>query len=78
MDEFTKELKECAAGLHDGMGGHADYCTELMEHAAVRIELQNLQIQHLEEIVGRPKFIERASLAVSTAVVIWALFDWIF
>lgn len=37
MDEFTKELKECAAGLHDGMGGHADYCAELMERAALMI-----------------------------------------
>jgi hypothetical protein len=37
MDEFTKELKEFAAGLHDGMGGHADYCAELMERAALMI-----------------------------------------
>jgi len=37
MDKFTKELKECAAGLHDGMGGHADYCAELMERAALMI-----------------------------------------
>lgn len=37
MDEFTRELKECAAALHDGMGGHADYCARLMEEAADRI-----------------------------------------
>lgn len=34
MDEFVRELKESAAGLHDGMGGHADYCALLMEKAA--------------------------------------------
>lgn len=37
MDEFANELKEFAAGLHDGMGGHADYCARLMEEAADRI-----------------------------------------
>ncbi len=34
MNEFVRELKENAAGLHDGMGGHADYCALLMEKAA--------------------------------------------
>lgn len=34
MDEFVRELKESAAGLHDGMGGHADYCALLMGKAA--------------------------------------------
>ena len=37
MDEFVRELKESAAGLHDGMGGHADYCAMLMKEAADRI-----------------------------------------
>lgn len=37
MNEFVRELKESAAGLHDGMGGHADHCAELMEKAAKRI-----------------------------------------
>lgn len=31
MDEFVRELKESAAGLHDGMGGHADFCAALMD-----------------------------------------------
>lgn len=37
MDEFVRELKESAAGLHDGMGGNADYCAMLMKEAADRI-----------------------------------------
>lgn len=37
MNEFVRELKESAAGLHDGMGGHADHCAELMEKAAKHI-----------------------------------------
>lgn len=37
MDEFVRELKESAAGLYDGEGGHADYCAELMEKAAKHI-----------------------------------------
>lgn len=37
MDEFVRELKECASGLHDGMGGHADYCAALMKWAAKQI-----------------------------------------
>lgn len=38
MEEFVRELKESAAGLHDGMGGHADHCAMLMEKMAKRIE----------------------------------------
>lgn len=32
-----EEIRACAAGLRDGMGGHADYCAELMERAALMI-----------------------------------------
>lgn len=37
MKEFVRELKESAAGLHDGMGGHVDHCADLMDEAAKHI-----------------------------------------
>jgi hypothetical protein len=36
--DFIQKLKESANGLHDGMGGHADYCADLMQSAAAIIK----------------------------------------
>lgn len=36
--DFIQKLKESANGLHDGIGGHADYCADLMQSAAAIIE----------------------------------------
>lgn len=49
MDEFVRELKESAAGLYDGIGGHADHCADLMEKAAVRISELDDEITSLYE-----------------------------
>lgn len=78
MDEFVRELKESAAGLHDGMGGHADYCAELMETAAQIIEAKQLEISYHQEVAGRPRIIERLSMACTFAIVAVLLFQWIF
>lgn len=78
MNEFVRELKESAAGLHDGMGGHADHCAELMEEAAFTIERQHLEISYHREVAGRWKIMERLAVWCSTALVLWTAIDWIF
>lgn len=78
MKEFVRELKENAAGLHDGMGGHADHCANLMDEAARLVEIQQLTIAHHEEVFGRWKIMERLAVWCSTALVLWTAIDWIF
>lgn len=43
----TKHLREMASGLHDGMGGHADACSELMEQAAKQLDEMKAKIEQL-------------------------------
>lgn len=51
-----EEIRACAAGLRDGMGGHADYCADIMELLAQNIAAaeQAQQAKFCVACEGRP------------------------
>ena len=49
------DIRACAAGLRDGMGGHADYCADIMEYLAINIAAAE-QAQQAEPVAAQCRF----------------------